>query len=220
MKSKITRVKCLLQAFLLVCWFAMQKDQLRQLKHPHPRSGCPKAQKGCSESQRLLGPWNAVRPLACRTHTWETKLLGLLKCISPSNLSFGISTNTGFVAACYEVVEGSKGEVVTKKPRCWISPRITHILVLPFCWHVMNPTKPCMLSVELVQSKRTWFTLFHKKLLLIPIWKKSTFVFFPYFNFKNNACLHKSALLPHMVLIFLYESHLLLQTCADKVVGQ
>lgn len=45
------------------------------------------------------------------------------------------------------------------------------------------------------------------------------FFFLSCFNFENNACLHKSTHLPHVVLIFLYESHILLQICADKIAG-
>lgn len=134
---------------------------------------------------------------------------------------FGYQQTLGLELTFYEVVEGSKGEVVTRRCRCCISPRVALTdLVLSLCWHVMSPTKPCVLSVESAQPKRTWFIFFHKKLVLIPIWKKSTFVFLPCFNLKNNACLHQSILLPHMVLIFIYESHILLQTYADKVAGQ
>ena len=43
-------------------------------------------------------------------------------------------------------------------------------------------------------------------------------VFFFALFLKNNACLHESTRLPHMVLIFLYESHIL-QICADKIAG-
>ena len=79
---------------------------------------------------------------------------------------------------------------VLRRPWCWIFPRVTlNILVLSFCWHVMNPTRLCGLLVESVQSKRTWFILFHKKLLLIPIWKKSClfFVFFVLFQFLKQC---------------------------------
>lgn len=61
----------------------------------------------------------------------------------------------------------------------------------------------------------------HKKLWLNPVWKKNLFfVFLCFFALflKNNACLHESTRLPHMVLIFLYESHIL-QICADKIAG-
>lgn len=162
-------------------------------------------QKGCNESRTRSGRWSAMRPMVYRIHTWETKLLGTFKCISPLICHFGYEQTLGLEFTFYEVVEGSKGEVVTRRCRCWISPRAALIgLVLSLCWHVMSPTKLCVLSVEWAQPKRTWFTLFHKKRLLIPIWKKSTLVFLPCFNLKkNNACLHQSTLLPHMVLIFI-----------------
>lgn len=47
--------------------------------------------------------------------------------------------------------------------------------------------------------------------------KKYWFVFLPRFYFKNNACLHKSTHLSHMVLIFLCDSCILPQICADKI---
>lgn len=101
---------------------------------------------------------------------------------------FGYQQTLGLELTFYEVVEGSKGEVVTRRCRCWISPRVALTdLVLSLCWHVMSPTKPCVLSVESAQPKRTWFIFFHKKLVLIPIWKKSTFVFLPCFNLKKKS---------------------------------
>lgn len=176
------------------------------------------AQKGCNERQTCSGQWNMVRPLLAEFTPEKQNSWALLNVSLPLICHFEYQQTLGSELALYEVVEGSKTEKVSRRCRCRISPRAA--LTALVCWHVMSPTKLCVLSVELVRSKRTWFILFHKKLLLIPIRKKSTFVFLPCFNFKNNACLYQSTLLPRMVLIFIYESHILLQTYADKVAGQ
>ena len=82
----------------------------------------------------------------------------------------------------------------------------------------MNPTKLWVVSeVNSVQMDLIYF-FSHKKLRLIPVWNKNLFFFFFSLFLKNNACLHESIRLPHMVLIFLYESHIL-QICADKIAG-
>ena len=82
----------------------------------------------------------------------------------------------------------------------------------------MNPTKLWVVSeVNSVQMDLIYF-FSHKKLRLIPVWKKNLCFFFFSLFLKNNACLHESIRLPHMVLIFLYESHIL-QICADKIAG-
>ena len=80
--------------------------------------------------------------------------------------------------------------------------------------------------LEICSSVYFWYSILdlffsHKKLWLNPVRKKNLFFcfwcFFALF-LKNNACLHESTRLPHMVLIFLYESHIL-QICADKIAG-
>ena len=171
-----------------VCWCVVQIAQLQPdqgVEHDVTQgSGCPVCSTESPQWKlnpfrpvRLHHVWNALRSLACRIHTQEIKFLDTCKCIS--------GTPPQFIILCINKHQTWRSPLRggLAQQRRWATSRLDVDFFLGWLLHFSavfsltcnepNKAVGCQWSQLSPNGLDLFFS--HKKLRLIPVWKKNLF---------------------------------------------